>query len=939
MNGHLTTAFAVVALCAAGRVDAATKTWSGAVNNYDWTESGNYNGGLPAAGDVVELPDGASVLLSDAASFNFVNTLDRIVPASNATLTVTLAAGVTNTLAVPFTAYPAITNSCHGRLVKTGGGTLFLNSMKLDNGLTGDKQRSLDYYCRLDINEGDVAMNQTAGSKNGQLGVVTIAGGAKLFSYGDPTTTPNYEVCATYFAEMWGSGSIRAMRTPPVNKFFFLHPDDKYTLSDSVFAGDIGENISLYAGGRWQLTGNSSTSYAGIQVARNFNKDAAGARLAVATFGTKDGTSSIGKGRGTINYRGGGGYVLYTGTGETTDLIIQGQTGSSNPYPSFFDAGAHGGLEIKGDISVSKYQGGMERLVLTGSNTVPCSITGQLLAGDQQQSSGGATGGFFFIKRGIGTWRFADYVSGNTLNDGKRDNRTTITIEEGTLQFDSLVETNKYCSLGVGTRLQEPYSGAFDASHNVDYFFRLGRTSVDCTIPVLELSGLGSADWGVSVGTRKVALAGSGRISNASDNRFRLAGVSALAGGDEAVKYLYLGGTRNGGDEILDLTDGAGKLGVVKDGSGTWTLGGDVNFTGLLDVREGTLVIKRYSSRNTWFRFTATEMLQNSDYFYDTWAAACPSDAEKAKKGKGIAFSGFELGVFDAQGNPISKGITNCLKACNVDAGGAGYDRQVVGGLDSLVYNGGYTDRSLDKMFDGDINTGWQTYWQTDWNDKAYLVQSNEKSWTPIVFRLPDGAAEAASWDLGRWSGLQTAASYREITAGIFETSPDGIHWTTVTNATVIPLKNSDDRKYWASDFSTDVKSHTGWPVQGDSGRTWTVMPNTPVKVAPGATLRADISATGAAGKPVLNNVTVATTGGGTIDGFAFAESGTLNVEGLPEGSGIVFIPVEFANASDLNNVSKWTLLADGVEKTNKRLSVRSTGISVVPIGFYIVVR
>lgn len=40
----------------------------------------------------------------------FVNTLDRITPASNATLTVSLAAGVTNTLEVPFTAYPAITN-------------------------------------------------------------------------------------------------------------------------------------------------------------------------------------------------------------------------------------------------------------------------------------------------------------------------------------------------------------------------------------------------------------------------------------------------------------------------------------------------------------------------------------------------------------------------------------------------------------------------------------------------------------------------------------------------------------------------------------------------------------------------------------------------------------------------------------------------------------
>ena len=99
-----------------------------------------------------------------------------------------------------------------------------------------------------------------------------------------------------------------------------------------------------------------------------------------------------------------------------------------------------------------------------------------------------------------------------------------------------------------------------------------------------------------------------------------------------------------------------------------------------------------------------------------------------------------------------------------------------------------------------------------------------------------------------------------------------------MTNVTRVPLPTSDTSlsKFWCSDLSTTLKPHTGWPVQGDSGRTWTVMPNTPVKVARGATLRADISANEAAGKPVLSSVTVSSAGGGTIDGFAFAASGTL---------------------------------------------------------------
>ena len=947
------TFLAAVAMAAVYRVDAVTKTWSGAVNDYDWTNPGNYQDGKPSAGDTVALPDGVSVQLNDSASFTFVNTLDRITPASNATLTVSLAANVTNSLEVPFTAFPAITNSCHGRIVKTGGGTLFLNSMKMDNGLTGDKQRCLDYYCRLDINEGDVAMNQRTGGKNGMLGVVTIAADATLFTCGDPVVTiSTYDVSATYFAEMWGSGSIRAMVKPSAQyKYFYLHPDYVYSLSDSVFSGTIGEDLCIYAEGRWQLTGTQSTSCASIQVGKNYGKGPEGAaRLAVAKFGTANGTSSLGKGRGQINYRGGSGYVLYTGTGETTDLIIQGQTGNSNPYPSFFDAGAHGGLDIKGDISVSKYQGKMERLILTGSNTVPCSVSGQLLAGD---SSSGVTGGFFFIKRGTGTWRFADAVvevrdkfsygweTFSVINTKLRDNRTSFTIEEGTFQFDSLAETNRYCSLGLGTRLQEPYNGTFDESHNVDYFFRLGRTNATHSIPTLELSGLGAADWGVNVGTRKVGMAGSGRISNASHNRFRLGGVSALAGGAEAVKYLYLGGTRDGGDEILDLTDGAGKLGVVKDGSGTWTLGGDVNFTGLLDVREGTLIVKRYNSRNTWFRLTATEMLQNSDYYYHYFTEAGGS-ASTYSLGRGYQFGPAEFGLFDASGNQVNQGVTNCWKSSEVEANGIAYDYAGFGGIDTIQYNGNKTnDYNLAKLCDGNLGSTTHSWWAGNAGG-GNLSQTNSCGWVSYILRLPPGAAEVASWDVGNFYTLDANACNRIMTACILESSPDGVNWSVVTNVTRLPLPETNLalKKYWCSDFSTSLRPHTGWPVQGDSGRTWTVMPNTPVKVAPGATLRADISADEAAGKPVLSSITVSPAGNGTIDGFAFAANGTLNVETPDAESMPTHVSIAFTNAADIANIAQWSLQAnsEAFDKTRK-LRVTANGIEIMPLGISIIFR
>ena len=935
---------AAAVLCTAGRVDAATKTWSGAVNNYDWTNAGNYQDGKPSSGDTVALPDGASVQLNDADSFTFVNTLGGITPASNATLTVTLAAGVTNSLEVPFTAYPNVTSPYYGRLVKKGGGTLFLNSMKLDNGQTGNACKYLDYYCRLDVNEGAVAMNQNAGNKNGQIGVVTVSAAATLYPYADPSAQLTYEVCATYFAEMWGSGSIRAMTKPyAAYKYFWIHPDYSLTQADSVFDGVVGEDLSIFVNGRWQLTGTQSTCSPGIQIANGRDRGENGPRLAVAKLGKGDETSSIGKNKNqTVSFRSTGGYLLYTGTGETTDRKFHVQSGGDTRFSSVIDGGIHGGLDIAGDVAVSHYQGKMERLVLTGADSTTNKISGALTSGDQT-SGGTATGGLFFTKRGLGTWRFADVVSGKKLNVGLRENRTGFTIEEGTLQFDSLADTNRYCSLGLGTRLQEPYGGAYDTSHNVDYFFRLGRTNVTHSIPVLELSGLGNADWGVNVGTRKVAMAGSGRISNASNNRFRLGGVSALAGGAEETKFLYLGGTRDGGDEILDLTDGAGKLGVVKDGSGTWTLGGDVNFTGLLDVREGTLVIKRYSSRNTWFRFTATEMLQNCDAQYDSWAALQTEQAAKNPKGQGFLFAGVELGLFDRDGNLISKGITNCWKSCNVEPGGVGYDRTGAGGIGSII-NTGDGSRTLDQMFDGNFDGShfWHTYWANN-GDCGYLTKDNPNGWTPVVFRLTNGAPEVASWDLGRYYNIGGSAACREITAAILESSPDGVNWTIVTNMTSIPMATSGTR-YWSSDFttvpSTGVSaSHTGWPLQGDSGRTWTVMPNTPVKVAPGATLRADISANEAAGAPVLSDITITSAGNGTIDGFAFAANGTLNVEGVSGGSDTVNIPFTFTNATTLANLANWSVKLDGEDKRNKRLSATENGIVIFPYGLRVILR
>ena len=336
-------------------------------------------------------------------------------------------------------------------------------------------------------------------------------------------------------------------------------------------------------------------------------------------------------------------------------------------------------------------------------------------------------------------------------------------------------------------------------------------------------------------------------------------------------------------------------------------------------------------------------MLQNNDALYDAWAEYKPDQVATYPKGQGFLFAGVELGLFDRDGNLITRGITNCWKSCNVEPGGVGYDRTGAGGIGS-IYNTGDGSRTLDQLFDGNFDGShfWHTYWSNN-GDCGSLTQDNPNGWTPVVFRLTNGAPEVASWDLGRYYSINGNAAYREITAAILESSPDGVNWTTVTNMTSVPIAETGKARYWSSDFSTTPSTgvselHTGWPLQGDSGRTWTVMPNTPVKVAAGATLRADISANEAAGKPVLNSITVSSAGNGTIDGFAFAANGTLNVELQPGESMSGNIPITFTNATDLANVKNWSLKANGDDFNKTRnLRVTANGIEIIPPGMSII--
>ena len=88
-----------------------------------------------------------------------------------------------------------------------------------------------------------------------------------------------------------------------------------------------------------------------------------------------------------------------------------------------------------------------------------------------------------------------------------------------------------------------------------------------------------------------------------------------------------------------------------------------------------------------------------------------------------------------------------------------------------------------------------------------------------------------------------------------------------------------------------------------------------------------------------VSDLVIDATSGGTMDGFAFADSGTLAVNGFMSGNDATVLPVTFSNCTGLGNVARWSFTLNGVAMTNKRVMVSRNKIRIVPLGFVLVYR
>ena len=916
----------VLAVLAA--VDCTAKTFWIKNGTTDWTQASSYldedNTSAvsepPGEGDLVIIPSGNTTVYldaSDTASWTLVNKLSQIAPrGTSSKLVITVSEGEA-TISIPITLFsttiPGVSSTYtstawqYGTIVKLGNGTLNLTCV-------GQKKSSnscYDYDTSFDIQAGTIFLPQTCTDKQScYFGRISIDAGATLFTCRH--ADENVSSGATYVKSLSGGGSVtnayQAGITTSNSQQYYFGVNGYET--NAVFSGRIDGAIRIIVPGIFNMpsTNNTNTGSSTLN----------GGEWTVGGIGKRNGEVTSSMGVGTWLYvREAGGTLRYSGQGEAVSRSI-GFSPSEKPF--VIDAGPVGGLDFTDRwynyYSSTARPAKMRNLVLTGSNTVPCTVNVEMETDTLFQQGTNFT--CYMIKEGTGTWRFKDSAT-HINNNG-------FCVKEGTLQFDSIDEAGVVCALGTATNLTDGYIGDYDPDRAKDYAFKLGGTvkSGEPGEATFEFTGT-NRSW---CGSRSFALAGDARIKNDTGRPLRLAGLSGLGAGTRTITFC---GT--GTNEFYDITDGESTVSVRKTGSGDWTLGGDLSFSGSLSVDEGTLTVRKESGIYDWFRWTLKEQngATKAEFQVDEFALFSSGSVRQNVCPAGKLDSVEALDPFLIQPGQATFGTLRPLVFTQNTTGGITYN----GRLPYLF--SAYNEYGLRVSA---VQAGTSA-------TKIHSSLDDPNTWIPIVMRLTNGTPEIVSFDYVNVYGSASASSVSAVKAYSLEGSINGLQWDTLYATNDAPLASAS--WYWTSAdkrFNNNeivVSATSGYPIRGHSLRTFSTLSDvSAISVAAGATLQIAGLAENET-LPLKSGVTLTvdcgqTSAPATIRGLAFPETGTVNLVNVPKG-GSAFVPMDTsASVGFAANVSRWTVKKDG-ELTKYKISASSSGISVVPPGMVILVR
>ena len=809
-------------------------------------------------------------------------------------------------------------------LVKTGAGTLNLNGVGRQ--LRGTA--SWDYYCRLKVEGGTLRLqpDTTLAGSQTYVGTLSVAEGTRFVLSGADGKT-----VTTGVRGLSGAGIVtnEYAQTAGLNLMVIIKADA------GDFSGRFAGILSLLLSGPVTLSGAlSANGGSNPSIYASGILDATMGVTEVASLGLRGGLSSLGV--NDINIGQNGGALRYLGTGETTDkaFTFYGNA-EAGKFAAVLDAGATGGIVFAGQGGAETVWTGAgahsQRVTLTGSNAVPCRVQVPVVG---WKSSNGAARSLHIRKAGAGIWSFEGAADQSSNAGG-------LTVADGTLRFSSIAEKGVASALGTAahpTAYVETVADLSELEAEVDYAFTLGGGTADGK-GMLEYTGAADA----SCRTRPAVMAGRGGFSNVGAGVLSLAGVTSRDAGSSNT--LHLDGTNDGDNRLADVTNGVGRIDVVKEGRGTWRLTGKTD-VGSVAVRGGVLIVDNQPDFK-WFRLTCQETLGKGSQFPQLQEVALFS-ADGVRRNLGMRYREPET----VQTNDSDRGYNSrCVFANGAYAlapNEAAYGDETsvsvhyTAGSVSDAFPFGNQYRDLNCLFDGGWNeseadglvtrAGWWLSTYRTYSGKPVLAKP--ETWLPIVMRVADESPRITSIDLVAPMG---AAKESEVAVWKLEGSADGRNWEeVVTSADVTGESHHASVARWYSDWSEFTNgvdenragkgfAFAGYPM-GDATK---ASFDGTLALAGGGTFRVN-------GQPLaVSSLTLDATDGGSVEGVTFAESGTFSLVNLPP-SREIRIPGHLASSDALAN---WDVRIDGKPNVRWSVSMQDGQVSLFKKGFAVIIR
>lgn len=567
----------------------------------------------------------------------------------------------------------------------------------------------------------------------------------------------------------------------------------------------------------------------------------------------------------------------YLGAGET---VADGQVFMNGVcYRMTFNGGTRGGLVFDRELYMNaEPQNYATEVIWGGDNAEPCIVRGKFT----NVNSDSTKRPVYWKKVGKGTWRFE---SGAKLPD--RKNRGTVAIEEGCVEYDVLKGGyGSYSSLGYATTTHSEYYGiALDTSKAVSYAYLLGNgdNAVGPYTGTLKYIGSEARLDAAKILTRPVALKGAGRFSTSSAALDWTGFTSAVAGENTVV----LAGEA-AGCIARQLSDGPGRLSVVKEGQGDWTLDGDIETTGSLKSHGGTLKVA--GQKYTWYRFS---LMENYKGYYEIEKPTSGIDTSRVWVER---LAMLDRNGADQVGNltAIAKGNAAALQPGQCAIESTAFSDWTNYGVENLF-------RDDTSSFGGNING-------------SAPVLSDESTWVRVVFRPPVTARPIVAYDLALYAQAGwPAGECRNARSWKIEGSDDGTSWTALV--TVVSNKVlTTGMDHWLSNDSMtrDPAKPLGTLASAGSAKYKRPAAVASVGVANGGRLVAE--------DPLVANglsVDGALGARGTVDGISLSATPKVYLTNVTKQQLADGIPLDIAGLDGLSNLNSGEVYIDGVYRKN----------------------